>query len=120
MDFLLAEIQDLLQKQAVSVCPTPERGCSTLLYTYFLVPQEHGRFQTHFGSPSFEQVQAKRSSELVQPSNWFTTITLKDTYFHFDVAPKHRKLLRFAFQGVAYEHNNCLPLAGAWMWCFSW
>jgi len=45
----------------------------------------------------------------VQPSDWFTTIDLKDAYFHVKIAPKHRKYLRFAFQGVAYEYNR-LPL----------
>ncbi|KAK5905094.1 hypothetical protein CesoFtcFv8_006594 [Champsocephalus esox] len=42
---------------------------------------------------------------LVQPGDWFTTIDLKNAYFHGEMAPKH-KYLRFAFQGVAYEYNR--------------
>jgi len=46
--------------------------------------------------------------ELVQPRDWFTTIDLKDAYFHVEIArkPKHRKYLRFAFMGIAYEYNR--------------
>jgi len=46
--------------------------------------------------------------ELVQPGDWFTTINLKDAYFHVKIArkPKHRKYLHFAFQGIAYEYNR--------------
>ena len=43
---------------------------------------------------------------LVQPGDWFTTIDLKDAYFHVEIAPEHRKYLRFAFQGIAYEYNR--------------
>ncbi|KAL3046904.1 hypothetical protein OYC64_021178 [Pagothenia borchgrevinki] len=43
---------------------------------------------------------------LVQPGDWFTTIDLKDAYFHVEIAPEHRKYLRFAFQGVAYEYSR--------------
>lgn len=43
--------------------------------------------------------------QLVQLDIWFTII-IKDAYFHVKVAPKQRKLLRFAFQGVAYKYNR--------------
>ncbi|KAK5902612.1 hypothetical protein CesoFtcFv8_007851 [Champsocephalus esox] len=48
----------------------------------------------------------KQLLALVQPGDWFTTIDLKDAYFHVEIAPKHRKYLRFAFQGIAYEYNR--------------
>ncbi|XP_034079168.1 uncharacterized protein LOC117550754 [Gymnodraco acuticeps] len=43
---------------------------------------------------------------LVQPGDWFTTIDLKDACFHVEIAPKHRKYLRFSFMGVAFEYNR--------------
>ena len=48
----------------------------------------------------------KQLRELEQPGDWFTTIDLKDAYFHVKIAPKHRRYLRFAFQGIAYEYNR--------------
>ena len=50
----------------------------------------------------------RRLLELIQSGNWFTTINLKGVYFHVKVAPKHRKFLCFAFQGIAYDYNRLL------------
>ncbi len=33
------------------------------------------------------------------------SLDLKDTYFHIQVAPHHRRFLRFAFKGVAYQYK---------------
>ncbi len=33
------------------------------------------------------------------------SLDLKDTYFHIQVAPHHRQILRFAFEGVAYQYK---------------
>ncbi len=35
----------------------------------------------------------------------FMSLDLKDTYFHIQVAPYHRRFLRFAFEGVAYQYK---------------
>ncbi|KAL0148967.1 hypothetical protein M9458_055771, partial [Cirrhinus mrigala] len=40
--------------------------------------------------------------------HWFTTIDLKDTYFHVPIAPQHRPFLHFAFQGQVY-HPSLSP-----------
>ncbi|MGH0135897.1 UNVERIFIED_CONTAM: hypothetical protein FKN15_026584 [Acipenser sinensis] len=39
----------------------------------------------------------------VRPGDWFTTVDLKDAYFHIPIKPAHRNYLRFAFQGTAYD-----------------
>ncbi|XDV36609.1 hypothetical protein PO909_006355 [Leuciscus waleckii] len=40
----------------------------------------------------------------IQSEDWFVTIDLKDTYFHVSIHPHHRKFLRFAFGGEAYQY----------------
>ncbi len=39
------------------------------------------------------------------PGDWFMSLDLKDMYFHIQVAPHHRQILRFAFKGVAYQYK---------------
>ncbi len=33
------------------------------------------------------------------------SLDLKDTYFHIQVAPRHRRFLRFAVEEVAYQYK---------------
>ncbi len=33
------------------------------------------------------------------------SLDLKDAYFHIQVAPHHRRFLRFAFEGMAYQYK---------------
>ncbi len=40
----------------------------------------------------------------IQLGDWFVTINLKDAYFHVEILPQHRKFLRFAFGGEAYQY----------------
>ncbi len=37
--------------------------------------------------------------------DWYVTIDLKDAYFHVEILPQHRKFLRFAFGGEAYQYR---------------
>ncbi len=41
----------------------------------------------------------------IQEGDWFVTINLKDAYFHIQVVQRHRRFLRFAFRGKAYQYN---------------
>ncbi len=41
----------------------------------------------------------------VQEGDWFVTIDLKDAYFHIQVIQRHRRFLRFAFGGKAYQYK---------------
>ena len=41
----------------------------------------------------------------IQSEDWFVTIDLKDAYFHVSIHPHHRKFLRFAFGGEAYQYR---------------
>ncbi|KAK5881766.1 hypothetical protein CesoFtcFv8_022528 [Champsocephalus esox] len=44
--------------------------------------------------------------ECVHQGDWCTSIDLKDAYFHITIIPKHRKFLRFSFQGISYQYNR--------------
>ncbi|KAL1269008.1 hypothetical protein QQF64_031297 [Cirrhinus molitorella] len=41
----------------------------------------------------------------IRSKDWFVTIDLKDAYFHISILPEHRKFLRFAFGGEAYQYR---------------
>ena len=82
---------------------------------YFLVLKKTMEFRPildlrslnrHIACREFRMLTIKQLLGLVQPGDWFTTIDLNDAYFHVEIAPKHRKYLRFAFQGIAYEYNR--------------
>ena len=48
----------------------------------------------------------KQVLECVRPSDWFTSIDLKDTYFHVPIIQRHRKFLRFSFRRAQYQYNR--------------
>ncbi|KAK5883800.1 hypothetical protein CesoFtcFv8_020091 [Champsocephalus esox] len=48
----------------------------------------------------------KQVMECVHQGDWYISIDLKDDYFHITIIPKHRKFLRFSFQGIAYQFNR--------------
>ncbi len=41
----------------------------------------------------------------IKGGDWFVTIDLKDAYFHIQVVQRHRRFLRFAFGGKAYQYK---------------
>ncbi len=41
----------------------------------------------------------------IQGGDWFVTIDLKDAYFRIQVIQLHRRFLRFAFGGKAYQYK---------------
>ncbi len=50
----------------------------------------------------------------IRSEDWFVKIDLKDAYFHASILPQHRKFLRFAFGGEAYQYfrsgSSALPV----------
>jgi len=97
-------------EQAVSAVRTQDREEGHYSLYFPVVPKKTGEFRPildlrslnlHIARRKFQMLTIKQLLGLVQPGDWFTTIDLKDAYFHVEIAPKHRKYLRFAFQGVA-------------------
>ncbi|XP_067682773.1 uncharacterized protein [Haliotis asinina] len=52
----------------------------------------------HFRMTSLEQIQAKLS-----PGAWLASLDLQDAYLHVPIHPRHRKYLRFVFNGIHYQ-----------------
>ncbi|KAL0147769.1 hypothetical protein M9458_056912, partial [Cirrhinus mrigala] len=68
----------------------------------------HSRFKTLESGPHETAVQDVNSKQIlshVRSGDWFLSLDLKDAYFHIQIAPHHRRFLRFAFEGVAYQYT---------------
>ncbi|XP_027901587.1 uncharacterized protein LOC114162038 [Xiphophorus couchianus] len=106
------EINTLLAKGAVRVVPASEakRGWYS---RYFVVPKKGGGLRPildlrvlnkHLRKFKFKMLTLRQLLNAVGPGDWFATIDLTDAYFHVAIHPEHRRFLRFAFEGIAYEY----------------
>ncbi|XP_040915373.1 uncharacterized protein LOC121195777 [Toxotes jaculatrix] len=106
------EIAALLIKRAIR--PVPSEETQQGFYSrYFLIPKKGGSslrpildlrvLNQHLRRYTFRMLTPKVLCRSIRPNDWFVTIDLADAYFHIAVYPAHRKFLRFAYQGAAYE-----------------
>src|SRR4029434_1391214 len=51
----------------------------------------------------FRMLTPRRLVQFIRPNDLFITIDLKDAYFHIPIQHRHRRYLRFAFGGIAYQ-----------------
>ncbi len=81
---------------------------------YFIVPKKDGglrpiidlRQLNHSVSQlKFKMLTLRQVVSQIRSEDWFVTIDLKDAYFHVSIRPCHRKFLRFAFGGKAYQYR---------------
>ncbi len=111
---LQQELSSLLQKGAIEEIPQSdiERG---FFRCYFLVPKRdsslrpildlrHLNLSLYKGKFKMLTMKMIMMSQ-IQGGDWFVTIDLKDAYFHIQVVQRHRKFLRFAFVGKAYQYK---------------
>ncbi len=110
---LQQELSSLLQKGAIEEIPQSniERG---FFSHYFLVPKSDGglrpildlrRLNLSLYKGKFKMLTMKTIMSQIQGGDWFVTIDLNDAYFHIQVVQRHRKFLRFAFGGKAYQYK---------------
>ncbi len=106
-------LSSLLQKGAIEEIPQSdiERG---FFSRYFLVPKRDGglrpildlrRLNFSLYKGKFKMLTMKTIMSQIQGGDWFVTIDLKDAYFHIQVVQRHRRFLRFAFGGKAYQYK---------------
>lgn len=108
---LSQELSVLLAKGAIEpVDPLLQPG--GFYSTYFLVTKKNGGFRPILDLRGlnrflkvlrFHMLSTAEVLRTIARGEWFTSIDLKDAYFHVPIAPHHRQFLRFAFQGRHYQ-----------------
>ncbi|XP_020780058.2 uncharacterized protein LOC110159790 [Boleophthalmus pectinirostris] len=108
---LAQEIRTLLDKGAiVPVDPLLDPG--GVYSRYFLVPKKTGDLRPVLDLRGlnmflkvlpFKMLGVKQVLQAILPGDWFTSIDLKDAYFHVPIAPHHWRFLRFAFRGEHFQ-----------------
>ncbi len=110
---LQQEVSSLLLKGAIEEFSSSDlhRG---FFSQYFLVPKKDGglraildlhRLNYSLCRGKFRMLTLKSILSQVQEVDWFVTVNLKDAYFHIQVVQRHRKFLRFAFGGKAFQYK---------------
>lgn len=54
---------------------------------------------------TFRMMTLKQILAQIHPGVWFSSVDLKDVYFHVQIATRHKRFLRFAFVGTAYQYS---------------
>ncbi|KAI2668514.1 Transposon Ty3-G Gag-Pol polyprotein [Labeo rohita] len=107
------EVATLLRKEAIEVVPPHDRE-SVFYSRYFIVPKKDGGLRPILDLRllnrsvmrlKFKMLTIKQVVSHIRSEDWFVTIDLKDAYFHVCILPQHRKFLRFAFRGEAYQYR---------------
>ncbi len=92
----------------------PSQTESSFYSWYFVVPKKDGGLRPildsrHFNlalrTSKFKILTVKSILSQIQPNDWFVTIDRKDAYFHIQIIKGHRKFLRFALEGKAYQYR---------------
>ncbi|XP_073732565.1 uncharacterized protein [Misgurnus anguillicaudatus] len=108
---LRQEINALLEKGAITLIDSQTQD-GGFYSTYFVIPKKDGGLRpildlrplnTHLKVLKFHMLHTVDVLQSIQEGDWFTTIDLKDAYFHVPIVPHHRQFLRFAFEGQAYQ-----------------
>ncbi len=110
---LRSEVMTLLEKGAIEMVP-PALSESGFYSRYFLVPKKDGglrpildlrRLNHALMRRPFRMITLKQILSQIRTEDLFCSLDLKDAYFHIQIAPHHRRFLRFAFEGVAYQYT---------------
>src|SRR4029434_8665184 len=105
--------RDILPAQKRSDKHSSSRGGSFRLLQPILPGPKKGReLSANIGSTCarmplrFRMLTPRRLVQFIRPNDCFIMIDLKDAYFHVPIHHRHRRYLRFAFGGIAYQFNE--------------
>ncbi len=107
------EMKALLEKGAIECVPHSNRE-NKFYSRYFIVPKKDGGLcpildlrvlNDSVMQLKFKMLTLRQIVPQIRSEDWFVTIDLKDAYFHISILPCHRKFLRFAFGGKAYQYR---------------
>lgn len=110
---LSLEVLKLLEKGAIELV-NPQIHPGGFHSKYFLVRKKDGSFRPildlrrlnkSLKHLPFRMLRVKDVLQAVEPGMWFTSVDLKDAYFHIPIAPHHRRFLQFTFQGRTYQYR---------------
>ena len=112
-DILQAEIESLLCKNAIREIPLHQAHMG-FYSRYFIVKKKGGGFRPILDLRQlnkflkvfkFKMLTNVTLLNMIRKNDWFTSLDLKDAYFHVGVYHAHRKFLRFGFKGKIYEYQ---------------
>ena len=105
------ELSALLAKGAIEpVDPLSQPG--GFYSTYFIIKKKTGGFRPildlrglnrYLKVMPFHMLTTKDILQSVAPGEWFTSVDLKDAYFHVPIAHQHRRFLRFSYRGKQWQ-----------------
>ncbi|KAK3570317.1 hypothetical protein QTP86_017171 [Hemibagrus guttatus] len=106
--FLQEELLSLLRKGAIEHVPLSDQN-SGFYSWYFVIPKRDEGLHLIFlnSAPKMFKVKMltlKLIMSQIRSEDWSMLIDLKDAYFHVGILPEHRKFLRLAFGGEAYQY----------------
>ena len=111
-EVLRSEIISLLDKGAIREIPADQSRMG-FYSRYFLVPKKGGGLRPildlralnrHLKVFRFKMLTADSLLRSLRQGDWFTSVDLRDAYFHIPIYPPHRKFLRFGYEGKLYEY----------------
>ncbi len=103
----------LLKKGAV-VRVQPSELESGFYSRYFVVPKRDGGLcpildlrpiNRALCKRLFRMITLKQILAQIRPGDWFASVDLKNAYFHIQITLHHKRFLRFAFEGTAYQYS---------------
>ncbi len=95
--------------------PFPPAGMKAGFFSpYIIVPKKSGGLRPILGlrilnwashKPPFKMLMQKCIFGCIRPRDRSAVVELKDSYFDVAIFPRHRSVLRFAFEGRAYKYK---------------
>ncbi len=95
--------------------PVPTADMKTGFFSpYIIVPKKSGGLRPILGlhilnwafhKPPSKMLTQKCIFGCIRPRDRSAAVDLKDPYFHVSIFPRHRSVLRFAFEGRAYKYK---------------